>query len=146
VPRATILAGWALTALACADWRQPPARTPTDAPMEEHTALGASFVSGDSAALRRLLHADLIVQPPEPDTARQGDAAIAYLLDLAAQTTVSESRLEPRAVAPEGPFAFEQGTWMLRSGDRRLRSPYTLRWRATPEGWRVVLWRWGRFR
>jgi hypothetical protein len=112
---------------------------------EDHTALGASFVSGDSAGLRRLLHADLIVQPPEPDSARQGEDAIAYLLALATQTTVLESRLEPRAVAPEGPFAFEQGTWLLRSGDRVLRSQYTLRWRATPEGWRVVLWRWGRF-
>jgi hypothetical protein len=113
--------------------------------MDEHTMLGASFVSGDSAALRRLLHADLIVQPPAPDSARQGPPAIQYLLNLAAQTAVSESRLVPHGVVPEGPFAFEQGTWLLRSGDRRLRGPYTLRWRATPEGWRVVLWRWGRF-
>ncbi len=114
--------------------------------MEEHAALGGSFVSGDSAVLRRLLHPDIIVQPPPPDSARGGNAAIAYLLELAAQTRVVESRLEPRAITPEGPFTFEQGTWLLRIGERGLRSPYTLRWRDTPEGWRVVLWRWGRFR
>ena len=141
-----MLAVWSATTLACVDQgrQRPPASG--DPPTEEHAALGASFVSGDSASLRRLLHPALVVQPPPPDSARGGDVAIAYLLDLAAQTRVSESRLEPRAVAPEGPFAFEQGTWLLRSGDRSLRSPYTLRWRATPEGWRVVLWRWGRFR
>jgi hypothetical protein len=141
-----ILALWSTTTLACADQGRQRHRAPSDPPVEEHAALGASFVSGDSGTLRRLLHADLIVQPPAPDSARRGGAAIAYLLDLAVQTRVSESRLEPRAVAPEGPFAFEQGTWLLRSEGRSLRSPYTLRWRATPEGWRVVLWRWGRFR
>jgi hypothetical protein len=114
--------------------------------MEEHAALGSSFVSGDSAMLRRLLHSDLIVQPPAPDSAQQGDAAIEYLLELAAQTRVAESRLEPHAVVPEGSFAFEQGIWLLKSGDRVLRSPYALRWRAAPEGWQVVLWRWEAFR
>jgi hypothetical protein len=114
--------------------------------MEEHTALGASFASKDSATLRRLLHPDLIVQPPEPDSARQGAAAIEYLLRLAVHTSVAESRLEPRRVVPEGPFVFEQGFWRLRSGDRTLRAPYSLRWRGSAAGWQVVLWRWGAFR
>jgi Domain of unknown function (DUF4440) len=143
------VAGWALSigliALACAE-RSRPRQGVDDLPMEEHSTLGASFVSGDSAALRRLLHSDLIVQPPVPDSAQQGDAAIEYLLELAAQSALAESRLEPHAVVPEGPFAFEQGIWRLKSGDRVLRSPYTLRWRAGPDGWRVVLWRWGAFR
>jgi hypothetical protein len=112
---------------------------------EEHAVLAGSFVTGDSAALRALLHADFIVQPPAPDTARQGAAARSYLLQLAGNTKVTESRLHPRMVVPEGPFAFEEGTWELRVGDRRLRSPYMIRWRNTPSGWRVVLWRWGRF-
>ena len=143
---ALCVAGIGLATLACGERSRPLPQGFADVPMEEHTALGTSFVSGDSAALRRLLHSDLIVQPPVPDSAQQGDAAIEYLLELAAQTAVAESRLEPHAVVPEGPFVFEQGTWLLMSGDRVLRSPYTLRWRAAPEGWQVVLWRWGAFR
>jgi hypothetical protein len=135
-----------LVTLGCTDQNRLPPRGFPDRPMEEHTALGASFVSNDSMALRRLLHADLIVQPPLPDSAQQGAAAIEYLLGLAAQTSVSESRLVPQAVVPEGPFVFEQGAWVLRSGNRMLRAPYTLRWRATAEGWRAILWRWGAFR
>jgi hypothetical protein len=135
-----------LVALACTEENRRPGPTLEDNPIEEHTALGASFVARDSAALRQLLDPALVVQPPLPDSARQGPAAAAYMLELAAQTSVSESRLEPIAVVPEGPFVFEQGTWLLRSGDRVLRAPYTLRWRATTAGWRVVLWRWGLFR
>ena len=112
----------------------------------EHETLAGSFVSGDSAALRRLFHPHFVVQPPQPDSATQGESAIAYVLGLAAATSVDESRLEPRALVPEGPFAFEQGVWHLRTGDRRLRSPYALRWRNTADGWKVVLWRWGPFR
>jgi hypothetical protein len=112
----------------------------------EHETLAGSFVNGDSAALRRLLHGNFVVQPPEPDSAKQGHAAIAYLLGLAAGTTVDGSRLEPRALVPEGSFALEHGVWHLRMGDRVLRSPYTLRWRNTADGWKVVLWRWGLFR
>jgi hypothetical protein len=138
-------AGIGFMVLACSERSRPLPQGFADAPMEEHTALGAAFVSGDSGALRRLLHPDLIVQPPVPDSAQQGNAAIEYLLELAAHTAASESRLEPSAVVPEGPFVFEQGSWLLRSGDRRVRGAYTLRWRATPEGWRVVLWRWGVF-
>lgn len=137
-----------LLGLACTDRVRPPPvqHGAPDRPMEEHTALGASFVSNDSATLRHLLHPDLIVQPPKPDSAQQGAAAIAYLLGLAAKTKVSESRLEPLRVVPEGSFVFEQGIWRLRSGDRTLRAPYTLRWRGSAAGWQVVLWRWGTFR
>jgi hypothetical protein len=134
------LAGFALASLACGGGE------PEGVPLDEHVALAASFVSGDSASLRRLLHADFIVQPPAPDSARRGAAAIAYLLELAVHSEVTESRLEPRSVVPEGPFAFERGTWLLASGDRLLQSPYMLRWRADDDGWRVVLWRWGPFR
>jgi hypothetical protein len=144
--RASFVAAISLIVVACAEREFPPYHGIADRPMEEHTALAASFVSGDSAALRRLLHSDLIVQPPPPDSAQQGEAAIEYLLKLAAETTVAESRLEPQMVVPEGPFAFEQGIWLLRSGSRVLRSPYTIRWRAVPYGWQVVLWRWGPFR
>jgi hypothetical protein len=138
--------GIGLATLACKDQSRLPPQGFEDGPMEEHTALGASFVSNDSASLRRLLDSQLIVQPPLPDSAQQGAAAIEYLLGLAAQTSVSESRLEPQIAVPEGPFVFERGAWALRTGDRMLRAPYTLRWRATAEGWRVVLWRWGAFR
>ena len=134
-----------LAAAACGDRADPPKGT-AGLPTEEHAALGASFVSRDSAGLRELLHPDFIVQPPAPDSARQGDAAISYLLGLASHTEVTESRLEPQALVPEGPFALEQGSWLLSNGDLVLRSRYLLRWRKTEEGWRVVLWRWGRFR
>lgn len=112
----------------------------------EHELLGGSFIGGDSVALRQLLHPDVIVQPPEPDSAKQGEPAIAYLIGLASATRVDDSRLEPRTLVPEGPFAFEQGVWYLRMGDRQLRSPYALRWRRVEDGWQVVLWRWGPFR
>jgi hypothetical protein len=144
--RGSFVAAMRLILVACAEREIPPYHGIADRPMEEHTALGASFVSGDSAALRRLLHADLIVQPPFPDSAQRGEAAVEYLLKLAAETAVAEFRLEPQMVVPEGPFAFEQGIWLLRSGNRVLQSPYTIRWRAVPYGWQVVLWRWGAFR
>jgi|SRR5919112_1789887 hypothetical protein len=108
--------------------------------------LAASFVSRDTAMLRALLHPDLVVQPPAPDSARQGADAIDYLLELAAQTSVSESRLYSHMSVPEGPFVYEQGVWLMRSGTRALRAPYSLRWRAAGRGWQVVLWRWGAFR
>ncbi len=134
-----------LAAPACGDRRQAAGGT-AGLPTEEHAALGASFVSRDSASLRTLLHPEVVVQPPAPDSARQGEAAISYLLGLVSHTKVTESRLEPQALVPEGPFVLERGTWFLRDGDLVLRSRYVLRWRATGEGWRVVLWRWGRFR
>jgi hypothetical protein len=112
----------------------------------EHQALAGIFVSGDSAALRALLHPDFVVQPPEPDSALQGAAAVDYLVRLAALTSVEDSRFAPMATVSEGPFEFEQGVWYLRTGPRTFRSPYSLRWRNTPEGVKVVLWRWGRFR
>lgn len=143
--RAAAMAVVWLATPACGD-RSRPAGGMAGAPTEEHAALGASFVSRDSASLRRLLHPAFIVQPPPPDSTRQGEAAITYLLGLASHTEVTESRLEPQALVPEGPFALERGIWFLSDGDLVLRSRYVLRWRATGEGWRVVLWRWGRFR
>ncbi len=135
-----------LVMLGCRDQSRPPPPAVERPTLEEHVALGASFVSNDSGALRRLLDSQMIVQPPLPDSARKGAAAIEYLLRLAAGTSVSESRLEPHMAVPEGPFVLEQGAWVMRNGDVLLRAPYSLRWRATAEGWRVVLWRWGAFR
>jgi hypothetical protein len=113
---------------------------------EEHTVLAGSFVSGDTAGLAALLDEQLVVQPPSPDTALRGARARGYLLGLAANTRVAESRFHPEVVQPEGSFAYEQGVWELQTGTDRLVSRYVLRWRKTPVGWRVVLWRWGPFR
>jgi hypothetical protein len=113
---------------------------------EEHAVLAESFVSGDTADLGALLDPRLVVQPPAPDTPLQGSPARRYLLGLAANTNVVESRLHPEVVLPEGPFAYEQGIWELQAGSRRLVSRYVLRWRKTPAGWRIVLWCWGPFR
>lgn len=115
-------------------------------PAKEHAVLAGSFVSGDTAGLGALLDSQLVVQPPTPDTALEGLPARRYLLGLAANTNVLESRLHPEVVLPEGPFAYEQGIWELQAGSRRLVSRYVLRWRKRPAGWRVVLWRWGPFR
>jgi hypothetical protein len=134
---------------ACADRKLKPLRSPpstTDSPESERTALAASFVGRNLGALERLLHDSVIVQPPPPDTARQGADAISYLMGLAENTLVKESWLNPTAIVPEGPFLFEQGVWTMRAGDRRLRGSYILRWRRTPERWKVVLWRWSLFR
>ncbi|HEU4682559.1 MAG TPA: DUF4440 domain-containing protein [Gemmatimonadales bacterium] len=144
------MAGWALllagSVLACRDQARDSAGATGWTRPGEHETLAGSFVGGDSAALRRILHPDFIVQPPEPDSAKQGEHAIAYLIGLASATLVDDSRLEPRALVPEGPFAFEQGVWHLQKGDQELRSSYVLRWRNTADGWKVVLWRWGPFR
>lgn len=113
---------------------------------EERTALGAAFVGGRASGLEQLLHPDLIVQPPDPDSARRGAGAIRYLTGLAVHTQVTESRLWPQAVNPEGTFLLEQGTWVLQAGVRAMRSRYHLRWRNTRSGWKVVLWRWTAFR
>ena len=115
-------------------------------PTAERSALGAAFVGGTADGLRALLHADLVVQPPSPDRALRGSAAAAYLTALAAHTRVTESRLEPQAFIPEGVFLLEQGTWVVRAGERVLGSRYHLRWRRTPVGWKVALWRWTTFR
>ena len=88
----------------------------------------------------------MVVQPPSPDSAVQGAAAIEYLVGLAAHTQVRGSRLEPQAISPEGVFLLEQGTWVLLAGEQAVGSRYHLRWRHTPSGWKVVLWRWTRFR
>jgi len=108
-------------------------------------ALGASFLGGQAGGLRRLLHRDLIVQPPEPDTALGDEAAAQYLERLARETRVRHSELVPDRISREGDFLLERGTWILEAG-RGYRTRYTLRWRETPAGWKVVLWRWTRFR
>jgi hypothetical protein len=120
----------------------------TDRPAapDEHATLAAAFVREDPAGLRALLHPDLIVQPPPPDPASRGPDAMRYLLELAAGTDVSESRLYPTSVVREGPFLLEQGTWFMGGDDRVLRARYTVRWRPEGERWRVVLLRWSPFR
>lgn len=59
---------------------------------------------------------------------------------------MARSELVPTAMAREGDFLLERGTWFLESGGRTLRSRYTLRWREASRGWQVVLWRWTLFR
>ena len=140
-----------ITLVACSESgesgrRALPATIPPDLPVAERAALGASFVGASSGSLEHLLETNIVVQPPAPDSARQGAAAIRYLTTLAAHTGARESRLRPQAVTPEGPFVFEQGTWVLRVGERPHTGRYTLRWRWTPVGWKVVLWRWSTFR
>jgi hypothetical protein len=76
--------------LACHEKPHASATTATDLVREEHAVLAGSFVSGDTASLDLLLHPELVVQPPTPDSARRGLAAKAYLRDLAANTQVSE--------------------------------------------------------
>ena len=115
-------------------------------PNREREELAGSFLGHDLGALERLLHDSIIVQPPAPDRARQGAEAIQYVVDLAENSAVSESRFWPHVATSEGPFVFEQGIWLLRAGNEHHQGPYALRWRRTPEGWKVTLWRWSRFR
>ncbi len=129
----------------CREERRIPSATDIVSP-EEHAVLAGSFVSGDTAELADLLDDQLVVQPPAPDTALRGAPARLYLLGLAANTSVAESRFHPEVVLPEGSFTYGQGFWELQTGSGRLLSRYVLRWRRSPGGWRVVLWRWGPFR
>jgi hypothetical protein len=131
--------------VACSEEQRTPNPSDVVSP-EEHAVLAGSFVSGDTADLAALLDDQLVVQPPSPDTALRGAAARRYVVGLAANTSVEESRFHPEAVLPEGSFTYEQGLWELQAGSNRLVSRYVLRWRKTPAGWRVVLWRWGPFR
>jgi hypothetical protein len=108
------------------------------------TELAASFIGGRARGLRRLLHADLIVQPPEPDTALRAQPAVDYLERLARVTVVRHSELLPAEISREGDFLLERGTWILESG-RWYRARYMIRWTETPAGWQVLLWRWTRF-
>jgi hypothetical protein len=109
-------------------------------------ALGASFVGGRTKGLRNLLHSDVIIQPPEPDSALRGPVAADYLEQLARASDLTRSELVPTAMSREGGFLLERGTWFLGVGERTFRSRYTLRWREAPAGWKVVLWRWTLFR
>ena len=85
-------------------------------------------------------------EPPEGTTGSDHWVAAAYLTGLATHSSLSSSELSPRTFTPEGPFLLEQGTWIVRAGDRVLGSRYHLRWRRVEAGWKVVLLRWGRFR
>jgi hypothetical protein len=143
--RAGVLIGFVAGAAACGESPRHSASV-DPAPAGERIALAAAFVGGNPRGLRPLLHPDLVVQPPRPDSALRGAPAATYLTTLAAHTRVDESRLEPRAFAPEGPFVLEQGTWVMRTGDRVLGSRYHLRWRRGGARWQVVLWRWTAFR
>ncbi|HEY7611916.1 MAG TPA: hypothetical protein VH764_02890 [Gemmatimonadales bacterium] len=144
VTRTLIALGLFALASGCGGPREPP---PAESELQENRiALGASFVGGHGSGLRRLLHPDLIVQPPEPDTALQGEAAADYLEGLARESRVARSELLPVSLTREGRFLLERGGWHLRSGNGTLASRYTLRWRETPAGWKVVLWRWTLFR
>jgi hypothetical protein len=107
--------------------------------------LGASFVGGRAAGLRQLLHSNLIVQPPDPDTALRGEGAVEYLERLARESQVTRSELLPVSLSREGEFLLERGRWYLEAGERTLASRYIIRWRESPAGWTVVLWRWTRF-
>lgn len=115
-------------------------------PGPARVALGASFVGGRAGGLRNLLHSDAIIQPPEPDSALRGSAAADYLERLARASDLARSELVPTAISREGGFLLERGTWFLDAGERTFRSRYTLRWRESPAGWKVVLWRWTLFR
>jgi hypothetical protein len=112
----------------------------------ERLALGASFVGGRATGLGELLHEDLIVQPPAPDTPLRGVAAAEYLKRLARESQLTRSELLPASLTREGGFLLERGGWHLESGDRTFASRYLIRWRESPAGWKVVLWRWTLFR
>jgi hypothetical protein len=150
LPRARVsirrLTAAALLALAgCADRQESAADAEADLG-QSRVALGGGFVGGRAAGLRELLHRDLIVQPPAPDSALQGAAAADYLERLARGSDVERSELLPRSISREGGFLLERGSWIVETGARRLASRYMLRWRDSPTGWSVVLWRWTPFR
>jgi hypothetical protein len=138
---AALLAG----AVGCQGERQSRAQTEETRLDPVRTELAASFLGGQAKGLRRLLHADLIVQPPEPDTSLRTAAAADYVELLARKTVVRRSELLPADISKEGNFLLERGTWILESG-RAYQSRYMIRWTETPSGWKVVLWRWSRFR
>jgi hypothetical protein len=138
---AALLAG----VVGCEGDPQPRDRTERDRLESVRIELAASFFGGQAKGLHRLLHGDLIVQPPEPDTPLRAEAAADYLERLARETAVQRSELLPAAITREGNFLLERGTWILESG-RGYQSRYMIRWTETPTGWKVVLWRWNRFR
>lgn len=142
-PRQLIACALLASASGCAVGHE---RTAEPELRRERVALGASFVGGRAAGLRALLDADLIVQPPAPDTALRGRAAAAYLERLARKSRLTGSELSPVSITREGGFLLERGGWHLESGSRTFASRYMIRWRESPAGWKVVLWRWTLFR
>jgi hypothetical protein len=145
MPRRLIGAALLAGVVGCQGDRQPRARTEGARLDRVRLELAASFLGGQARGLRRLLHADLIVQPPEPDSSLRAEAAADYLEGLARRTAVRRSELLPADVWKEGTFLLERGTWILESG-RGYHSQYMIRWTEAPTGWKVVLWRWSRFR
>jgi hypothetical protein len=141
--RRLIAGGLLALATACGAGHERPAEPELH---RERVALGASFVGGRAAGLRELLHADLIVQPPAPDTALRGRAAAEYLERLATESRVDRSELLPVSVNREGGFLLERGGWHVEASGRTLASRYQIRWRESSAGWKVVLWRWTLFR
>jgi ketosteroid isomerase-like protein len=105
-----------------------------------------AFARRDTATVRRLLAPDVMVWPPSPDTARRGEAAIAYLQGLARSSSVSRSELRPRRVTPDGAHLLEEGVWIFSSGRTRVSAPYRLSWRRVGDRWRVSFLRWELFR
>jgi hypothetical protein len=130
--------------IGCGDGSRLPADSVASRLDRARVTLAASFVGGRAAGLRDRLHDDVIVQPPEPDTSRQGTGAADYLERLARETEVRHSELLPARITEEGGFLLEQGTWLLET-ERFYRSRYTIRWRDSDGGWQVVLLRWTRF-
>jgi len=107
---------------------------------------GAVGLAALLRALRRRTAAPSQQQPPAPDTALRGRAAAAYLERLARKSRLTGSELSPVSITREGGFLLERGGWHLESGSRTFASRYMIRWRESPAGWKVVLWRWTLFR
>jgi ketosteroid isomerase-like protein len=108
--------------------------------------LAAAFVNRDSVALRRFFTSDVMIWPPSPDTARRGDAAIRYFIDLALASRLARSEFRPRSVTTDGAYLIEDGTWMFTHGRTRVRARYDLRWRQADGRWRVSFLKWDLFR
>jgi hypothetical protein len=143
-PRRLIAAALVGLAIGCGSHEQ--SESADSGLQRARVALGASFVGGRAKGLRPLLHGDVIVQPPAPDTALRGTEAAEYLERLARSSELTRSELLPVSVGREGGFLLERGAWRLESGDRTFASRYVLRWRESAAGWQVVLWRWTLFR
>jgi ketosteroid isomerase-like protein len=108
--------------------------------------LAAAFVKRDSTALRRFLATDVMIWPPAPDTARRGGPAIAYFLDLALASRVSQSEFRPRSVTTDGAYLIEEGMWSFTHRRVKVSARYDLRWRQADGRWQVSFLKWDLFR
>jgi hypothetical protein len=118
-------------------------------------ALGPKPVSARGHITGRLIAAALLAlasgcsgrgEQPPAGYRPHGEAAADYLEGLARESQVARSELLPVSLSREGGFLLERGEWHLGYRNYTLASRYTLRWRETPAGWKVVLWRWTLFR